>query len=330
MPPLRTSVAMATCEGARFIDAQLESIAAQTRPPDELVVCDDASTDDTVARLEAFAARSPFTVRIEQNSLRGGATANFERSVSLCTGEIVLLADQDDVWAPQKIETLAGLLERQPELGLVFSNGTVVDQALAPLGYDLWQSLFFDADDRRRVRSGEAAAVFARRVVAAGTTLAFRARFGPLLHPFPDLPSAHDAWIAFVIACVAPCALVDASLIRYRLHDANQIGLRRRGLIDQLRQARQQLERGAFAQDVAFFELAHARLSSPSNEVAAPSLLDGALRVIEEKIAHARVREAMPASFVARVPVVARELFRGRYRRYGYGLKSAAQDLWLR
>lgn len=327
MPSCRTSVALATCEGARFVDAQLESLAGQTRRPDELVVTDDASTDDTVARVEAFAERAPFPVRIERNPERLGTTANFERAVSLCRGDFVLLADQDDVWLPGKIEALAGVLEDRPDVGLVFCNGLVVDAEDRPLGYDLWRALFFGPRDRRRVCGGEATAVFARRVVAAGTTLAFRARFAPLLHPFPSLPSTHDAWIAFVIAAVAPCALVEAALVRYRLHGANQIGLRRFGLREQLAQARRQLERGAFAQDVAFFELARARLANaPTGFTARPD----ALRVIDEKIAHARARDAMPTAWWARWPTIARELLGGRYHRYGYGLRSVAQDLFLR
>ncbi len=327
MPPERTSVAMATCEGARFVEEQLSSIAAQTRPPDELVVCDDASTDDTVARVEEFAAGAPFPVRIERGARRLGATANFERAVSLCTGDVVLLADQDDVWAAHKVETLAHALEQAPDAGLVFSNGEVVDEALRPRGYDLWRALFFEAGDRDRVRRGEAPAVFARRVVAAGTTLAFRARYRALLHPFPDLPSTHDAWIAFLIACVAPCALVDETLIRYRLHDDNQIGIRRLGWLGQLRQARRQLERGTFAQDVAFFSLARDRLASAGPDFVP---IGDALAVIDEKIDHARRRDTLPGSLAARLPVVAGEWLRGRYGRFGYGWKSAAQDLWLR
>jgi len=327
MQSARTSVAMATCEGARFVEAQLRSIAAQSRPPDELVVCDDASQDDTRARVEAFARAAPFPVRIERNAARLGTTANFERSVSLCSGDIVLLADQDDVWEPDKIATLAGLLESRPSVGLVFSNGAVVDAARAPLGYDLWQALFFGARDRRRVEQGEAPAVFARRVVAAGTTLAFRARYAPLLHPFPDLPSTHDAWIAFLVACVADCALVDRPLVRYRLHGDNQIGLRRFDLRGQLRQARRQLARGAFAQDVAFFELARSRLADAAPDF---TVRPGVRQVVGQKLAHARSRDAMPASLAARLPTVWRELASGRYHRYAYGLKSVAQDVLLR
>ena len=327
MPPCRTSVAMATCEGERFISEQLESIASQSRPPDELVVVDDASLDGTVARIEAFAARARFPVRIERNPHRVGATANFPRSLSLCVGDVILLADQDDVWNPEKIATLVDLLERRPEIGLVFSNGDVVDESLRPLGYDLWQSLFFDERDRVRVRTGDAAGVFARRVVAAGTTLAFRARFKPLLIPFPDLPSVHDAWIAFLIAAVAGCEIVETPLIRYRLHGANQIGLRRRGLLDQYRQARQQIERNVFSREAQFFELARARLQDFASE---HPMRDAVVHVIDEKIAHSRIRDAMPASLLSRIPIVAREWWRGRYGRYAYGVKSVAQDLWMR
>jgi len=327
MPPGRTSIAMATCDGARFVDAQLESLAAQTRRPDELVVCDDASVDGTPDLVAAFAARAPFPVRLERNPRRLGTTANFERAVALCEGEIVFLADQDDVWKPDKIETLAGRLEERPELGLVFSNGAVVDEDLEPLGYDLWQSLFFDENDRRRVRSGEATAVFARRVVAAGTTLAFRARFLPILLPFPVLPSTHDAWIAFVISALAPCDLVEAPLVRYRLHGGNQIGLRRRGLREQLEQARRQIAREAFAEEAAFFELARDRLLGAPSDFRVRA---GSLEIIDERIAHSRSRDAMPASLVGRLPTVFGELVRGRYHRYAYGFKSVAQDLFLR
>jgi glycosyltransferase involved in cell wall biosynthesis len=327
MPPCRTSVAVATCEGGRFIDEQLDSIASQSRLPDELVVVDDASLDTTVERVEAFAAKVRFPVRIERNPERIGATANFARCVSLCTGEVILLADQDDVWNPDKIATLVGILEERPGIGLVFSNGEVVDEALRPLGYDLWRSLFFDERDRARVRAGEATAVFARRVVAAGTTLAFRARFCPMLVPFPDLPSVHDAWIAFLIASVSGCEIVETPLIRYRLHGANQIGLRRRGLFEQYRQARQQIAQQAFAREARFFELARERLRCVANE---HPVSDAGLRVIDEKIAHSHVRDSMPKGFLTRIPIVAREWWRGHYGRYGYGLKSVAQDLWLR
>src|SRR5882724_11959920 len=94
----RISVAMCTYNGAGFLSEQLESIAAQTRLPDELVICDDRSTDESVEIVRNFARHTPFSVRLEMNEENLGSTKNFEKSIGLCQGEIIALADQDDVW----------------------------------------------------------------------------------------------------------------------------------------------------------------------------------------------------------------------------------------
>ena len=319
------SVAMATCNGAAFIDAQLESLAAQTRPPDELVVCDDASDDATLDRVREFAATAPFRVRMEHNPERLGATANFERAASLCRGDTVFLADQDDLWLPDKIAVLAAHLDAEPEAGAVFCNGRVVDGQERPLGYDLWQALGFDAREQELVASGKAHEVFARHVVAAGTGLAFRSRYLEWLTPFPALRNAHDAWIAALIAAIARVDCIEQPLIDYRLHDTNQIGLRRFDLVGQYREAQKQLETGAFDYAVRFFEAATARLAD------APSTPNpAAVSRYQDKLDHARRRRDLPAAWLARAPNVVREAVLGGYRRYSYGWKSVAQDLLLR
>ena len=91
----RVSVALATCNGARFLRAQLTSITAQSRPPDEIVACDDDSEDETLQVLRSFAEACAVPVRIESNEQRLGITRNFERAISLCTGDVIFLADQD-------------------------------------------------------------------------------------------------------------------------------------------------------------------------------------------------------------------------------------------
>src|SRR4051812_29809463 len=99
------SVAMATYNGAEFIRDQLRSLALQKRLPDELVVSDDGSTDDTVDILEAFAETAPFPVRISVNRENLGFTRNFERAILGCGGDIIYICDQDDVWFPNKIQS---------------------------------------------------------------------------------------------------------------------------------------------------------------------------------------------------------------------------------
>ena len=83
-----------------------------------------------VDRVREFAATAPFRVRMEHNPTRLGATANFERAASPCRGDIVFLADQDDIWLPDKIAVLAAHLDAEPDAGAVFCNGRVVDIAV--------------------------------------------------------------------------------------------------------------------------------------------------------------------------------------------------------
>src|SRR5216683_3439034 len=113
---------MCTYNGARFLLHQLESIAAQTRLPNELVVCDDRSADESLEIVRSFAKRAPFPVRLEINEKNLGSTKNFEKAIGLCQGEIIALADQDDVWKPRKLAVLEKTLEEHPEAGYVFSD----------------------------------------------------------------------------------------------------------------------------------------------------------------------------------------------------------------
>jgi glycosyltransferase involved in cell wall biosynthesis len=329
MSGARISVAMATCKGAPYLDAQLESLRTQSRPPDELVLCDDHSADETPAIAEAFARRAPFAVRIERNPVRLGITANFEKAVSLCSGDVIFLADQDDVWKPTKIEALSRVLLDDPAVGAVFCNGEVVDADLTPLGHDLWTALAFTAAEQASARAGNEVAVFLKHVVAAGTTMAFRASYRELLLPFPDLRSAHDAWIAFLIAAVAEVRILDEKLILYRVHGENQIGIQKLGFREQLEKAREQLVIGAFAYAVDFFSGAEKRLLA-SAATGGPAPSPATLALVRDKIQHCHSRDRMPDALAQRLPAMLREALSGRYARYSYGARSFAQDLFLR
>src|SRR4051812_21315110 len=133
---LRLSIALCTWNGARFLQAQLDSYLAQRRRPDELVVCDDGSSDATMQILTQFAQHSPFPVRISRNPQRLGVVANFEKAIGLCQGDVIVLSDQDDVWNPDKLEQIAAHLARS-DAAAVFSDVNVVDANLAPLGYTM-------------------------------------------------------------------------------------------------------------------------------------------------------------------------------------------------
>jgi glycosyltransferase involved in cell wall biosynthesis len=324
----RISIAMTTYNAGPWLEAQLASFVDQDLLPDELVVCDDRSNDQSVETLRRFAKEAPFEVRIECNPENLTTTPNFEKAVSLCRGEFIFLADQDDVWHGNKIARLVEELELHPDAGGVFSNGRVVDESLQPLGYNLWDSLWFHPAERARVKAGRGAEVFIKHVVAAGTTLAFRSRYRDVYLPFPDLRDCHDAWLTFSITGVADIRIVEENLIDYRLHGANQFGLQRFNLMEQLEKAREQLTIGAFRHNVEFFSAARARfLDLDESEF---ECRDWVVALTEGKIAHAELRDTMPSRFLERLPVILGEISSGGYFRFAYGIKSIAQDLLLR
>ena len=252
-------------------------------------------------------------------------TKNFEQAIGLCTGDAILLCDQDDVWHPDKV---AVLLDR---LGggctMAFSNAEVVDADLAPAGYRLWDSVWFDAAEQARVRRGDAVPVLLRHAVAAGSTLAFRAEFKPLLLPIPDLPHSHDIWLTLLLACVGRIDPVDRDLVRYRLHSANVVGLRRHGLVGQVRMARHQLRTNTFAFLADLCAAAGDRLAQHQRRwPVSPDVL----ALLRAKVDHSRCRHDMPRRWLRRLGVVGREVRRGNYLKYSYGYKSVLQDLFLR
>ena len=132
------SIALCTYNGEKFLQAQLDSIEQQTLLPDELVVCDDCSSDGTIDILEKFRKRASFPVHIHPNKINLGSTQNFEKTIRLCTGDIIALSDQDDVWRPNKLERLKDALQANPDAGYVFSDAELVDEHLLPLGCRLW------------------------------------------------------------------------------------------------------------------------------------------------------------------------------------------------
>jgi glycosyltransferase involved in cell wall biosynthesis len=325
MATLTASVALCTCNGGRFLARQLQSIAGQSRPVDEIIICDDCSEDTTPEIVLAFAAEAQCPVKWFRNPVRLGVTKNFEKAVSQCAGDCIFLCDQDDVWMSDKVATLVGALENS-SVAMVFSNARVVDENLSPPGYRLWDSIWFDSGEQRRMKSGQALPVLLRHAIAAGSTLAFRADYLPVILPIPDFPHSHDIWITLLLSCVAGIEPIDRDLIQYRLHDANQVGMRRYGLREQIAMARKQINTGAFDSLANLHRAARERLASQQFFPVAPD----ALKLLDEKVRHSEIRHAMPARWISRLGPIAAELRRANYRKYSYGWKSVLQDLFLR
>ena len=106
MDRMTLSVAMCTYNGEAYLPEQLISIAAQTRQPDELVICDDCSSDGTVEIVKEFASHAPLVVRLLQNNENLGSTKNFAKAFGNCRFDVIAPSDQDDFWYPDKLQSM--------------------------------------------------------------------------------------------------------------------------------------------------------------------------------------------------------------------------------
>lgn len=324
---MRLSVAMATFNGERFVAEQLRSIGEQTRPPHEILICDDGSTDGTLAAARAFASRSCSPVRIFESEARLGSTKNFERAVAFCEGDVIALADQDDVWKPHKLETLARALQSNPGAGAVFSDAQLTDESLHPLPRLLWDTVGFSRTQRARLATGHGTEVLLRRNVVTGATLAFRSALRGMLLPIPEA-WVHDAWFALLISATAGLVAVADPLVLYRQHPAQQIGTRRASMLQRLSKIRAQGRQGPEMNSQAWlaaaqaYEGAYDRLAQWGGAKG-----DITLRLVQAKIRHLRARARLPEHRAARLKSVLRELVLLRYRRYSNGVRSAVADM---
>jgi glycosyltransferase involved in cell wall biosynthesis len=226
MPEPTISVAMCTYNSVRYVREQLDSFVNQTRPPDELVICDDASTDGTGDIVAAFARTAPFEVRTLIQPRNVGGIANFEAAISLCNREVIFLSDADDVWLPRKIESMAKALHEAPDAAGVLSDAAIVNAELRPLGRSVWERCELTPALRKRMRTGNAFTPLLRSEIVQGCALAFRASHRSFLLPLATL-WGHDSWIGVLLAAKGELLFVDEQLMLYREHGANLIGAMR-------------------------------------------------------------------------------------------------------
>jgi len=131
---MKISIAMATYNGESFIGEQLQSFIDQSRQPDEVIITDDCSTDDTEAIVREFENISPFEIKFYKNNMNLGYCGNFNNALMKSTGDLVLLSDQDDVWFPEKIEHIMRLVECHPNALLIMNNAELTDRELNTVG----------------------------------------------------------------------------------------------------------------------------------------------------------------------------------------------------
>lgn len=216
MSGTRVSVCMATYDGAAYVEEQVASVLAQLEPDDELVVVDDASRDATPDLVEGFGDERVRLVRHRDNA---GSMRRFGEALTLARGEVLLLADQDDVWPQGRVEAMVAALERAD---VVAGNLTTLGGPLGirgPLGQRDWR--LRPEDSRRHVANVLGILAGARPYY--GCAMGLRRRALAAVLPFPGyLVESHDLWIALHGNVIGSMRHLDRVVTERRLHGANQ------------------------------------------------------------------------------------------------------------
>ncbi|WP_419817064.1 glycosyltransferase family 2 protein [Glaciibacter flavus] len=325
MDDFRVSVALCTRNGAAFIARQVQSILRQSRPVDEIVVSDDASADDTVAIIERMVAEHgadhpvvPVLI-VLRNSSALGVTRNFERAIDSCSGDLIALCDQDDVWHHAKIERLIAQFEERPSTLMIGTDARLVDGRGSPFGDGLLATIGVTESERDSIHAGRGFSTLLRRNVITGATAMIRGGLARRARPFPA-SWVHDEWLAIVAAASEDgLDLLEEQLLDYRQHGSNEIGatsLTFRGRLHRLRTPRTE-------RNLRLLRRAEALAVRITDFTSIAADVEAA----RQKQEHEAVRGSLPASRARRIRPVLREWRTGRYSRYGLGAQDVLRDL---
>jgi Glycosyl transferase family 2 len=211
------SIAMATYNGERFLEEQLRSLYEQTTLPDELVVCDDASTDRTPQILAQFAKRASFPVKLFTNDQRLGWRKNFLKAASLCTSDYIAFCDQDDIWLNEKLAVVESYLRRH-QCTLLQHGFRLIDARGNAISDDMdWENLeLYEAPWRHSYGLTQ---VFHRSLLEFSDLWELSED-----HFEPGQRMGHDQWIRFLSSLLGQTLSIKEVLLHYRQHANGVVG----------------------------------------------------------------------------------------------------------
>ncbi|OCB77775.1 glycosyl transferase [Flavobacterium piscis] len=221
---MKISVAICTYNGEKHLIEQLDSILNQTHEVDEIIVCDDLSTDKTIEILNDYKTKhsSLFYIHHNQSTLR--SVKNFEKAISLCTGDFIFLSDQDDKWVPEKVEEYIAYFNSHPDIKVLSSNGYCInDHSKIQEKYALWDIPRFLKEENIDFDYYKMISQILN--LATGASMAFKKEILQDILPFPIVNKFHhDEWIAMISSYQGQYELLDKKYFYYRMHDNQQVG----------------------------------------------------------------------------------------------------------
>lgn len=318
---------MCTCNGGAYLRAQLESLVAQSRLPAQIVISDDSSDDGSWEFIVQWArkvrASTSIDVVLLRNEVRLGVRRNFQQAIEQLETDVVFLADQDDIWAREKIEVILDRMETQPDVELVHTDADLIDEQGRKLGCSLFDALCISERERTLIAAGRFFDVYCRRNLVTGTTTAFRRELLALALPIPE-DWIHDEWLAVCAAASRSIAMLPNKLTQYRQHGSNAIGVptsflarlihygrrvRKTPRDEHLRYKRRRI--GALRERLSF----------------CVGVEQSKLALLDEAVGHYDRRIGFPRAFPRRVAAILQEYRHRGYHRFADGCGGMLRDL---
>jgi glycosyltransferase involved in cell wall biosynthesis len=200
------SIVLCTYNGERFIGEQVESLIHQSYKNIEIIISDDASTDNTVAILEKY--RDHPVIKLFLQSSNTGSGKNFEFALKQARGGFIAFSDQDDTWLPEKIQKMFDAIG---DSYLLYSDSELVNES--------GESLHKKLSQLRRMYTGDQTTGFVFSNVVWGHAMFINRKLLGDILPIPaGIP--HDGWMGFRAATITGIKYLDIPLTKYRQHEA--------------------------------------------------------------------------------------------------------------
>jgi glycosyltransferase involved in cell wall biosynthesis len=197
-----------------------------------VIICDDCSNDNTVQIIQKYMVKYPSIIQLYINEKQLKTIKNFEKAISLTTGDYIFLCDQDDIWMPQKVQKMIKNMKENPRALLLFSNGDLIDDDGTYLNTTLWKEWGFDENAKKIWEDMSAAFsnLLYNKNYVTGATVLFNQNLKKIAMPI-NLPNGyyHDTWFAIHAAGENGLFYMDESLIKYRIHKNQQVGITKGG-----------------------------------------------------------------------------------------------------
>lgn len=220
------SIAMTTYNGEQYIACQMETILKQTLPVDEIVICDDRSTDQTLTILRQIIADNPSAnIRLIENEANIGYVRNFHKAISLTSGDYIFLADQDDEWHPDKIERTMQVM-KETNASALCTNCHFIDEHSNIIekvnNYD--RNPFIDHVTEKLTPISFYDLVLEN--IAQGCTYCFLKEVKERYLRVNSEHLIHDHQIMFVASLLGKIYFLNEALLDYRIHSNNAVGFK--------------------------------------------------------------------------------------------------------